>query len=72
MKERRMYMKNTTIEQHVKAKRVMMGLITAILFMFLCIGQTAHAQAKTYKISSANKFHKISTYKGGMMWYKKS
>lgn len=63
-----MYMKNTTIEQHeqhVKAKRVMMGLITAILFMFLCIGQTAHAQAKTYKISSANKFHKISTYKGG-------
>lgn len=56
-------MKNKTIEQHVKS--VMIGLISTILFMILAIGQVTHAQAKTYKISSASNFHKISSYKGG-------
>ena len=56
-------MKNKTIAQH--DKRIILGLITTILFMFLCIGPATHAQAKTYKISSASSFHKIGSYKGG-------
>lgn len=58
-------MRNKSIGQHVK--RIGIGLLTSILFVALCMGQATHTQAatKTYKISSASDFHKISTYDGG-------
>ena len=58
-------MRKKTIRQH--ATRIRIGLFTTLLFMVLCMGQVSHAQAatKTYKISSASDFHKISTYSGG-------
>ena len=43
------------------------ALITSIFLLAMCMGNITHAQAKskTIKISTANDFHKISTYNGG-------